>query len=93
MQVEKRINYGQKEIEGFIKLQVKGGTSKSSTTCGGTCFGSKGQYHEFCKRFNVKHKTNLGKLLPVVITLFKDKSFDFVVNLLLLQSKLLKAAN
>jgi large subunit ribosomal protein L11 len=69
-----------KEIEGFIKLQVKGGQANPAPPVG-PALGSKGvNIMEFCKRFNAKTQDQQGKLLPVVITLFKDKSFDFVVK-------------
>ncbi len=69
-----------KEIEGFIKLQVKGGAANPAPPVG-PALGSKGvNIMEFCKRFNAKTQDQPGKLLPVVITLYKDKSFDFVVK-------------
>ena len=69
-----------KEIETFIKLQVKGGQANPAPPIG-PALGSKGvNIMEFCKRFNAKTQDQPGKLLPVVITLFKDKSFDFVVK-------------
>ena len=69
-----------KEIEGFIKLQVKGGQANPAPPVG-PALGSKGvNIMEFCKRFNAKTQDQPGNLLPVVITLFKDKSFDFVVK-------------
>ncbi len=69
-----------KEIETFIKLQVKGGQANPAPPVG-PALGSKGvNIMEFCKRFNAKTQDQPGKLLPVVITLFKDKSFDFVVK-------------
>ncbi|MBK6546748.1 MAG: 50S ribosomal protein L11 [Saprospiraceae bacterium] len=69
-----------KEIEGYIKLQVKGGAANPAPPVG-PALGSKGvNIMEFCKRFNAKTQDQPGKLLPVVITLFKDKSFDFVVK-------------
>lgn len=69
-----------KEIEGFIKLQVKGGAANPAPPVG-PALGSKGvNIMEFCKRFNAKTQDQPGKILPVVITLYKDKSFDFVVK-------------
>ncbi len=69
-----------KEIEGYIKLQVKGGQANPAPPVG-PALGSKGvNIMEFCKRFNAKTQDQPGKLLPVLITLFKDKSFDFVVK-------------
>lgn len=69
-----------KEIEGFIKLQVKGGQANPAPPVG-PALGSKGvNIMEFCKRFNAKTQDQPGKLLPVLITLFKDKSFEFEVK-------------
>ncbi len=69
-----------KELEGYIKLQVKGGQANPAPPVG-PALGSKGvNIMEFCKRFNAKTQDQPGKLLPVLITLFKDKSFDFVVK-------------
>ena len=69
-----------KEIETFIKLQVKGGQANPAPPIG-PALGSKGvNIMEFCKRFNAKTQDTPGKLLPVVITVYKDKSFEFVVK-------------
>src|SRR6187549_3030998 len=69
-----------KEISGFVKLQVKGGQANPAPPVG-PALGSKGvNIMEFCKRFNAKTQDSPGKILPVVITLYKDKSFDFVVK-------------
>ena len=69
-----------KEIEGFIKLQVRGGAANPSPPVG-PALGAKGvNIMEFCKRFNAKTQENQGKVLPVVITVYKDKSFDFVIK-------------
>ncbi|MCB0705254.1 MAG: 50S ribosomal protein L11 [Saprospiraceae bacterium] len=69
-----------KEVEGFIKLQVRGGAANPAPPVG-PALGSKGvNIMEFCKRFNAKTQDQSGKLLPVVITVFKDKSFDFIVK-------------
>ena len=69
-----------KEIEGFIKLQVKGGTANPSPPVG-PALGAKGvNIMEFCKRFNAKTEESRGKLLPVVVTVYKDKSFDFIIK-------------
>lgn len=69
-----------KEVETFIKLQVKGGQANPAPPVG-PALGSKGvNIMEFCKRFNAKTQDQPGKLLPVVITVFKDKSFDFIVK-------------
>ncbi len=69
-----------KEVAGFIKLQVKGGAANPSPPIG-PALGSKGvNIMEFCKQFNARTQTQAGKVLPVVITVYSDKSFDFVVK-------------
>ena len=69
-----------KEIETFIKLQVKGGQANPAPPIG-PALGSKGvNIMEFCKRFNAITQEKLGKVIPVVITVFKDKSFEFVLK-------------
>lgn len=69
-----------KEIEGFVKLQVKGGQANPAPPVG-PALGAKGlNIMEFCKRFNAKTQDMQGKVVPVVITVFKDKSFEFVVK-------------
>ncbi len=69
-----------KEVDGFIKLQVKGGSANPSPPVG-PALGAKGvNIMEFCKRFNAKTEDSRGKVLPVVITVYKDKSFDFVIK-------------
>lgn len=69
-----------KEVETFIKLQVKGGAANPSPPIG-PALGSKGvNIMEFCKQFNARTQDKAGKILPVVITVYNDKSFDFVVK-------------
>ncbi len=69
-----------KEVAGFIKLQVKGGAANPSPPIG-PALGSKGvNIMEFCKQFNARTQAQAGKVLPVVITVYGDKSFDFVVK-------------
>lgn len=69
-----------KEVQTFIKLQVRGGAANPSPPVG-PALGAKGvNIMEFCKRFNAKTEEQRGKLLPVVITVYKDKSFDFVIK-------------
>ena len=81
-----------KEIDGYIKLQVKGGQANPSPPVG-PALGAKGvNIMEFCKRFNAKSQDAMGKILPVVITVFKDKSFDFVVKTSPAAVQLLEAA-
>ena len=69
-----------KEISGFIKLQVKGGAANPSPPIG-PALGSKGvNIMEFCKQFNARTQDQAGKILPVIITVYKDKSFDFIIK-------------
>ena len=69
-----------KEVTGFIKLQVKGGAANPSPPIG-PALGSKGvNIMEFCKQFNARTQEKAGKVLPVVITVYSDKSFDFIVK-------------
>jgi len=69
-----------KEVDGFIKLQVRGGQANPAPPVG-PALGAKGvNIMEFCKRFNAKTQETPGKLIPVIITVYKDKSFDFIVK-------------
>ena len=69
-----------KEVSGIIKLQIKGGAANPSPPVG-PALGSKGvNIMEFCKQFNARTQDKAGKLLPVVITVFRDKSFNFIVK-------------
>jgi len=69
-----------KEIGALIKLQVKGGQANPAPPVG-PALGAKGvNIMEFCKRFNATTQDSPGKILPVVITVFKDKSFEFIVK-------------
>ena len=69
-----------REITGLIKLQVKGGAANPSPPIG-PALGSKGfNIMEFCKAFNARTQELAGKVLPVVITVYSDKSFDFIVK-------------
>ena len=69
-----------KEVAGQIKLQIKGGAANPSPPVG-PALGSKGiNIMEFCKQFNASTQDKAGKVLPVVITYYADKSFDFVVK-------------
>ena len=69
-----------KEIAGFIKLQIKGGAANPSPPVG-PALGSKGvNIMEFCKQFNARTQEKAGKVLPVVITVYADKTFDFIVK-------------
>ena len=69
-----------KEIAAFIKLQIKGGAANPSPPVG-PALGSKGvNIMDFCKQFNARTQDKAGKVLPVIITVFSDKSFTFVVK-------------
>ena len=69
-----------KEVTGFIKLQIKGGAANPAPPVG-PALGSKGlNIMDFCKQFNAATQASAGKVLPVVITVFSDKSFTFVVK-------------
>ena len=69
-----------KEVAGLIKLQIKGGAANPSPPVG-PALGSKGiNIMDFCKQFNARTQDKAGKVLPVVITYYADKSFDFVVK-------------
>jgi large subunit ribosomal protein L11 len=69
-----------KEITGYVKLQVKGGQANPSPPIG-PALGSKGlNIMEFCKRFNAATQDKIGMVLPVVLTVYSDKTFDFVVK-------------
>ena len=81
-----------KEIAGQIKLQIKGGAANPSPPVG-PALGSKGiNIMEFCKQFNARTQDKAGKVLPVVITYYADKSFDFVVKTPPVAIQLLEAA-
>ncbi len=69
-----------KEIAGQLKLQIKGGAANPSPPVG-PALGSKGiNIMDFCKQFNARTQDKAGKILPVVITYYADKSFDFIVK-------------
>lgn len=68
------------EISGFVKLQVKGGQANPSPPIG-PALGAKGvNIMDFCKQFNARTQDSMGKVLPVVITVYSDKSFDFIIK-------------
>ncbi|GAA4377289.1 50S ribosomal protein L11 [Hymenobacter busanensis] len=69
-----------KEIRGYLKLQVKGGAANPAPPIG-PALGSKGlNIMEFCKQFNARTQDKAGQVLPVLITMYTDKSFDFVIK-------------
>ena len=81
-----------KEIIGLIKLQVRGGAANPSPPVG-PALGAKGvNIMEFCKQFNARTQDKAGKVLPVAITVYADKSFDFVIKTPPAAVQLLEAA-
>jgi large subunit ribosomal protein L11 len=81
-----------KEISGLIKLQIKGGAANPSPPVG-PALGAKGvNIMEFCKQFNGRTQDKAGKVLPVAITVYADKSFDFVIKTPPAAIQLLEAA-
>ena len=69
-----------KEVAAFIKLQIKGGAANPSPPVG-PALGSKGvNIMDFCKQFNARTQDKAGKVLPVIITVYSDKTFEFVVK-------------
>lgn len=69
-----------KEIAGLIKLQIKGGAANPSPPVG-PALGAKGvNIMQFCKQFNGRTQDQAGKVLPVIITVYADKSFDFIIK-------------
>ena len=81
-----------KEITGYVKLQVKGGQANPAPPVG-PALGSKGiNIMEFCKQFNARTQDKIGKVVPVLITVYADKSFDFVIKTAPASIQLLEAA-
>ena len=69
-----------KEISGLIKLQIRWGAANPSPPVG-PALGAKGvNIMEFCKQFNARTQEQAGKVIPVIITVYKDKSFDFIIK-------------
>lgn len=69
-----------KEVVGFLKIQVKGGQANPAPPIG-PALGSKGlNIMDFCKQFNARSQDKQGQVLPVLITIYNDKSFDFVIK-------------
>ncbi len=88
-----------KEISGYLKLQIKGGAANPSPPVG-PALGSKGlNIMDICKQFNARTQEKAGQVLPVLVTIYTDKSFDFVIKtppapvLLLNAAKLKKASS
>ena len=81
-----------KQIDGYIKLQVRGGAANPAPPVG-PALGAKGvNIMEFCKRFNAKTQDKQGQVIPVVITVFSDKSFEFIIKTPPAAVQLLEAA-
>jgi large subunit ribosomal protein L11 len=81
-----------KEITGFVRLQAKGGQANPAPPIG-PALGSKGlNIMEFCKQFNARTQDKMGKICPVLITVYSDKSFDFVIKTAPASIQLLEAA-
>ena len=81
-----------KEVTGLIKLQVRGGAANPSPPVG-PALGAKGvNIMDFCKQFNARTQEKAGKVLPVVITVYGDKSFDFIIKTPPAAVQLLEAA-
>ena len=69
-----------KEVSGLIKLQIRGGAANPSPPVG-PALGAKGvNIMEFCKQFNARTQDQAGKVIPVIITVYKDKSFNFIIK-------------
>ena len=87
-----------KEISGYLKLQIRGGAANPSPPVG-PALGSKGlNIMDFCKQFNARTQDKQGQVLPVKITIYTDKSFDFIIktppaSVLLLQAAKLKSGS
>lgn len=81
-----------KEVSGIIKLQIRGGAANPSPPVG-PALGAKGvNIMEFCKQFNARTQDKAGKVLPAVITVYSDKSFDFIIKTPPVAVQLLEAA-
>ena len=81
-----------KEVTGIIKLQIRGGAANPAPPVG-PALGAKGvNIMEFCKQFNARTQDKPGKIIPVVITVYADKSFDFIIKTAPAASQLLEAA-
>jgi large subunit ribosomal protein L11 len=81
-----------KEVSGLIKLQIKGGAANPSPPVG-PALGAKGvNIMEFCKQFNGRTQDKAGQVLPVIITVYRDKSFDFIIKTPPVAVQLLQAA-
>lgn len=69
-----------KEVSGIVKLQIRGGSANPSPPVG-PALGAKGvNIMDFCKQFNARTQDKAGKIIPTIITVYKDKSFDFIIK-------------
>ena len=81
-----------KEISGIIKLQIRGGSANPAPPVG-PALGAKGvNIMEFCKQFNARTQDKAGTVVPVVITVFSDKSFEFIIKTAPAAAQILQAA-
>ena len=81
-----------KQVTGIIKLQIRGGAANPAPPVG-PALGAKGvNIMEFCKQFNARTQDKPGKIVPVVITVFADKSFEFIIKTAPAAAQLLEAA-
>ena len=81
-----------KEVSGIIKLQIRGGSANPAPPVG-PALGAKGvNIMEFCKQFNARTQDKAGKIVPVVITVFADKSFEFIIKTAPAAAQLLEAS-
>ena len=81
-----------KEISGIVKLQVKRGQANPAPPVGPALGSKGGNIMEFCKQFNARTQDKMGKILPVLITVYTDKSFEFVIKTPPASVQLLEAA-
>lgn len=81
-----------KEVDKVVKLQVRGGAANPSPPVGPALGAAGVNIMEFCKQFNARTQDKSGKILPVVITVYKDKSFEFIVKTPPAAVQLLEAA-
>ena len=81
-----------KEVAGLIKLQIRGGAANPSPPVGPALGANGVNIMEFCKQFNARTQDKMGKLLPVIISVYVDKSFDFIVKTPPVAVQLLEAA-
>lgn len=82
-----------KQVDGYLKLQVRGGLANPAPPVG-PALGSKGlNIMDFCNQFNTRTENRKGQVLPVVITIYRDKSFDFVIKTPPAAVLILQAAN